>query len=490
MKTRNLLMGAALALIAPLTILNVGCGDEPTPADTDAGQIATDAGSTEGDDAGTNGGNDAGTETDAGTQPNGESKIWFYGDYKTDNKYAVARHDLPAGETTDLAFDDLGSGRVNQWDVSSDGKKVLMLAARVQAGRQDLVTMNADGTGLTNLVEMPGTGPQDMTDARFSPDGTKILFRADYAEDGVNDVYVVPTSGGTPVRITPDRPSSGDPKALGASAMAWSPTGKYVAIVGDYTTDRALELYIADISGAAPTVVTALPASEIGDVSGETASFGVASQLAWSNDDLVVFKVRKVGSAAYNLYSVKPDGSGLQKVAQAPADTVDIGGIAVSPDGKTLAYSADAITANADEVYVLPLDGSAAPKLISSGTVAAGRSILFNSLTWSPDGTRLAFAADYDATAEGHFDLYVAPADGTAIRLVAVGDSADKDVDVTDGIAWAPDSSGIAFAADHLVKDDTDIFRTTDLTTPNQTPITVQKFVSGGDAHDDVYWTP
>src|ERR1051326_6789071 len=42
---------------------------------------------------------------------------------------------------------------------------------------------------------------------RFSPDGTKIAYTADY--DGNADVYVIPTAGGTPTRLTyhpmPDR---------------------------------------------------------------------------------------------------------------------------------------------------------------------------------------------------------------------------------------------------------------------------------------------
>lgn len=36
--------------------------------------------------------------------------------------------------------------------------------------------------------------------ARFSPDGTKIAYNADY--DGNNDIYVVPTMGGIPKRLT------------------------------------------------------------------------------------------------------------------------------------------------------------------------------------------------------------------------------------------------------------------------------------------------
>src|SRR5437763_10461068 len=38
--------------------------------------------------------------------------------------------------------------------------------------------------------------------ARFSPDGTQIAFTANY--DGGTDVYVMPTNGGSPKRLTYD----------------------------------------------------------------------------------------------------------------------------------------------------------------------------------------------------------------------------------------------------------------------------------------------
>src|ERR1700755_1015824 len=47
----------------------------------------------------------------------------------------------------------------------------------------------------------------EETFPRFSPDGTKIAYTADY--DGNADVYVIPVAGGSPTRLThhplPDR---------------------------------------------------------------------------------------------------------------------------------------------------------------------------------------------------------------------------------------------------------------------------------------------
>ena len=71
-------------------------------------------------------------------------------------------------------------------------------------GKQDIVFVFAG-----NLWLVPKTGgtARPLTSAsgaetmpRFSPDGTKIAFGASY--DGGRDLYVMPTAGGAPVRVT------------------------------------------------------------------------------------------------------------------------------------------------------------------------------------------------------------------------------------------------------------------------------------------------
>src|SRR4030095_16344628 len=42
--------------------------------------------------------------------------------------------------------------------------------------------------------------PGQESSPRFSPDGSKLAYSADY--DGNTDVYVVPVAGGEPVRLT------------------------------------------------------------------------------------------------------------------------------------------------------------------------------------------------------------------------------------------------------------------------------------------------
>src|SRR4051812_41666392 len=60
----------------------------------------------------------------------------------------------------------------------------------------DLWIANPDGTNVRRLTSHPGveSGP------KFSPDGSTIAFTGQY--EGNTDVYVVPSMGGVPKRLT------------------------------------------------------------------------------------------------------------------------------------------------------------------------------------------------------------------------------------------------------------------------------------------------
>ena len=99
---------------------------------------------------------------------------------------------------------------------------------------------------------------------RFSPDGTKLAYSADY--DGNVDVYVVPTAGGTPVRLThhpmPDR------------VVGWHPDGKRVLFASGRESGRQRynQFYLASVEGGLPEKLP-VPYGEFGAFSPDAARF-------------------------------------------------------------------------------------------------------------------------------------------------------------------------------------------------------------------------
>lgn len=93
-----------------------------------------------------------------------------------------------------------------------------------QAG--DLYTVNADGGVARRLTSNVG---YEMF-AKFSPNGKQIAFTGHY--DGNTEVYIMPSEGGSPKRLTftatLSRDDIGDRMGPNNIVMGWTPDGKYI----------------------------------------------------------------------------------------------------------------------------------------------------------------------------------------------------------------------------------------------------------------------
>jgi tricorn protease len=111
--------------------------------------------------------------------------------------------------------------------------------------------------GLAHRLSTP-TGEESFP--RFSPDGTRIGYTADY--DGNPDIYVVAATGGTPVRVThnpePDR------------MLGWFPDGGSILFATSMTAgkDRFNQLYRVAPTGGLPEMLP-LPYGEFGAVAAD-----------------------------------------------------------------------------------------------------------------------------------------------------------------------------------------------------------------------------
>ena len=235
----------------------------------------------------------------------------------------------------------------------------------------------------------------------------------------VGAATVTATSGGVtgsvPITVTPAVPSMLTGEI--AYADCREPQGDYCGIV------------LANANGSGDRYLTQSPNHAYADVDPN-----------WSPDGthLAMQSGRYCGtspsaSCYYQIYVMNADGTGITQLTNA-ANFEGYGPV-WSPDGRRIAFSGYTLSAAGDlqlgnGLYVMTADGSNITALAgAAGLNASGQS-------WSPDGTRIAFAGSRD---EISWHIYIMNADGTGATQISPDSTSDNSP------AWSPDGSQIAF---------------------------------------------
>ena len=85
----------------------------------------------------------------------------------------------------------------------------------------------------------------DVQEFLFTPDGTRIVYLADQDQDEVFELFSVPSTGGTPVRLNPTLAAD-----AAVEAFAIAPDGARVVYTSDQETDDQLELFSVPTDGS------------------------------------------------------------------------------------------------------------------------------------------------------------------------------------------------------------------------------------------------
>jgi Tol biopolymer transport system component len=260
------------------------------------------------------------------------------------------------------------------------------VAYQAQVGRHiQLFTVRPDGTGarqVTHLTDSDAVGPS------WSPDGSRLVFARDYLRDSPREHLDVVTINADGSRL----------HALGLKGLngypIWSPDGSRIF----YLHPGGFQ--IVGATGGRPTSVP---------VAGE-----VVSPTFSPDGRRIAFWRPERGGAS--LYVVGADGTGLQRVkafAKGIADKIDW-----SPDGSRIAFSTPdfdraGLSAN---VYTIRPDGTGLIQLTHDrgGTVENGLD------SWSPDGTRIAFVSNRS----GIYQIYGMSATGAGVTRITRGPEA------------------------------------------------------------------
>ena len=132
---------------------------------------------------------------------------------------------------------------------------------------RDIASVPADSGAVTQLVTWEGAD----NNPRYSPDGHWIAFTSNGGTEqrvGLSDLFVIPATGGTPIKLaeTPDR---------SAGLLAWSADSKTVYISEGYKTLR--RIYAVPTDGGKPMVVT-----DVDGVIGSTALNKATDRMAFT----------------------------------------------------------------------------------------------------------------------------------------------------------------------------------------------------------------
>jgi Tol biopolymer transport system component len=185
--------------------------------------------------------------------------------------------------------------------------------------------------------------------------------------------------------------------------------------------------YTLSLSGLPSDCLASPKSATVASGSATTVNFTVICQL-------IAFSSERAGTEI-EIYVMRRDGSNQRRLTFAGGFFGSYGA-AWSPDGRTIAFGRNDLSANEGEenydteIYTVDVDGAGEHQLTND---------TFSDYwpTWSPDGSKIAFVSDRG----GQADVYLMNPDGSGITPLTNSTVGEYQ------LAWSPDGSKIAFGA-------------------------------------------
>jgi dipeptidyl aminopeptidase/acylaminoacyl peptidase len=272
------------------------------------------------------------------------------------------------------------------------------LAAPASASAAELVGVGDDRLWLVSddgATRSPLAAPREHNVVAWSPDGERIAFSSVRRDE---------------FRLFTGPPQGPFTEVPGSERMvhpAWSPDGAMLAAARPTGGSYAADIVLLPAAGGAPAVVTT------GSNDGRP---------AWSPDGTqLAFTRYGKGPGSFNdapLMAVRTDGSGLRTLSSDGYDAE------WSPDGQRVVFSSrrdqNGVTCEGEsddcednhELYVIGADGTGERRLTDDSANDVEPS-------WSPDGTRIAFASNRHWPTS--HELFVMDADGGCVTQLTIG---------------------------------------------------------------------
>lgn len=280
---------------------------------------------------------------------------------------------------------------------------VLLIAAGILYYRERRNQRSAVSNALLRTVPLT-TYPGFQWAPTFSPEGTRVAFAWDQAPRRPPNIYVKLIGGSEPVQLTTG--NEGD------FAPAWSPDGRTIAFLRSRGSLTAAVMLIPSLGG---------PERELTRLRLDTAVFfeargwmPAAPLLAWSLDNKWLLAVQQtVQTGAVGVVRISVESGTVTPVellGDSPSNRAHgnlslhsgDAGLALSPDGRSLAFAHSADLPN-NHLFTVKLSGDALP-------VGTPRSLDFGpsyclGVAWTGDGQNLVVSSNR----RGSMELWKVP---------------------------------------------------------------------------------
>jgi dipeptidyl aminopeptidase/acylaminoacyl peptidase len=289
---------------------------------------------------------------------------------------------------------------------------VALLASAVSAQPQDKVPFSAERAWEIQRVGAPLVAP----DGSFAISSvTKWDVPADKS---LADLWLFPTDGSQPRRLTTHSSNEGSP--------ALSPDGATLAFVAQRDEDKAPQLYVLPLAGGEARRVTSVPT-------------GVAQPLWFPDGKRIAFLSRVWADLATfeeqgkRLKEREDSKSKVQVWDQAPVTAWDV----FVDDRQLHVWSVDLAGGEPDAVT------------LGTGLELSRRAVPLEGPLYdiAPDGAEIAFAADSDPPVNTtNMDVYVLPIGSKSARNLTLGNPASDG-----GALYSPDGKLLAYTRQSIV---------------------------------------
>lgn len=309
---------------------------------------------------------------------------------------------------------------------SPDSSRVSYVASQNEQFEFDLFTVPTTGGTPVNLSNVSGMFAGVLTEGiHFSPDSSQVIYLGDPNASFVYNLYSVPASGGTPIKLNDTLVAGG---AVDEDRLLITPDSSYVIYHADQDVNDQDEIYSVPLTGGTPVKLNGA-ITPGGDV-----NFSLLS----SDSSRVVYRADQDSDNVTEIYSVPVTGGVPVKLNTTPAIGGDISSFLISADSSRVVYYGDQDTNDVSELYSVPLAGGTPLKL--NGSLGGGD--VYNPQI-SPDSSRVVYYID-DGTLN-NLELYSVPiAGGTQVKLNGPLVSGGN----VSSIQFSPDSSRVTYRAD------------------------------------------